>query len=155
MVKSVFSPFSYHCRWSICVATYVGETFFRCVPSLGRTFLFSEDGCCVDIRHGKAIKKISLLLAILLLFSAVLIGCESRSQKRDNPSVVIPPSYEKQFDDVSYEECIYILNKNTLKFHYKDCYTIDQMSQRNKVYCDDNRESIIKHNYAPCKKCNP
>lgn len=99
-------------------------------------------------------RKISLLLLLACLLSVFTVGCSSRYDGNHN-RIEIPPSYEEQFDDVTYDECIYILNKNTHKFHYKDCYTIDQMSQKNKVYCDDNRTSIIQHNYVPCKKCNP
>ena len=99
-------------------------------------------------------RKISLFLAIVLLFSVVSFGC-SNNKETDKETAPIYVSYESQFKDVTYQECIYILNKNTRKFHYKDCYTIDQMSQKNKVYCDDDRTSIIQHNYVPCKKCNP
>ena len=98
-------------------------------------------------------RKISLFLAIVLLFSVVSVGCSNNESTEETAPIHV--SYESQFKDVTYAECIYILNKNTRKFHYKDCYTIDQMSQKNKVYCDDERSNIIQHNYVPCKKCNP
>lgn len=99
-------------------------------------------------------RKLSLLLVFILLFVSLTTGCNSRDGDMDD-STPVYVSYESQFDDVTYQECIYILNKNTRKFHYKDCYTIDLMSQKNKVYCDDERSNIIQHNYVPCKKCNP
>lgn len=99
-------------------------------------------------------RKVSLLLVIVLLFSVVSVGCSNSKETTENTAPLYV-SYESQFKDVTYAECIYILNKNTRKFHYKDCYTIDQMSQKNKVYCDDERSNIIEHNYKPCKKCNP
>lgn len=99
-------------------------------------------------------RRIALLLLLTCLFSIFTVGCNNLHNEEIN-RIEIPPTYEEQFDDVTYAECIYILNKNTHKFHYKDCYTIDQMSQKNKVYCDDDRTSIIQHNYVPCKKCNP
>lgn len=99
-------------------------------------------------------RKISLFLAIVLLFSVMTLGCSSNNESAKE-STPIYVSYESQFKDVTFQECTYILNKNTRKFHYKDCYTIEQMSQKNKVYCDDERSNIIQHNYVPCKKCNP
>ncbi len=105
-------------------------------------------------KHKKTTKKTSLLLAIVLLIFVVLASCHNQSSNKDTP-IVIPPAYEEQFYNVSYNECSYILNKNTHKFHYKHCYTIDLMSQNSKVYCDDSRESIVNHNYTPCMKCKP
>ena len=95
-----------------------------------------------------------MIFFAVCLLSISTVGCNNFQDGEVN-RIEIPPSYEEQFEDVSYAECIYILNKNTHKFHYKDCYTIDQMSQKNKVYCDDIRSNIIQHNYVPCKKCNP
>ena len=99
-------------------------------------------------------REISRLLVVVLLFSVVLVGCSDNNSTTVETAPVYV-SYESQFKDVTYAECTYILNKNTRKFHYKDCYTIDQMLQKNKVYCDDTRSNIISHNYEPCKKCNP
>ena len=99
-------------------------------------------------------KKISFLLVLILLFVCLATGCNNRDVGADDTTPVYV-SYESQFDDVTYQECVYILNKNTRKFHYKDCYTIDQMLEKNKVYCDDNRTNVIEHHYKPCKKCNP
>jgi len=98
------------------------------------------------------LKRTSLLLIIAILCSVFCVSCDSAHH---SSTIEIPPSYEEQFEDVTYAECVYILNKNTHKFHYKDCYTVDQMLEKNKVYCDDNRTNIIEHHYKPCKKCNP
>lgn len=85
----------------------------------------------------------SFLFVLLVLF--ILTGCEGITSK----------SYESQFKEITYSECTYILNRNTHKFHYKNCYTIEFMHQENKVYCNDTRENIVNNNYTPCKKCNP
>ncbi len=109
----------------------------------------------MDIGRRKIITVISLLLATALLFCAIFTESENEIGDTNPISTFIPPPYEEQFDDVSYYECNYILNKNTHKFHYRGCYTVEFMNQDNKVYCDDSRDSIIKHDYVPCKKCNP
>lgn len=49
----------------------------------------------------------------------------------------------------------YILNKNTKKFHYPECYSVDRMSEKNKEYFTGNRQELINHGYAPCGNCNP
>ena len=97
-------------------------------------------------------KKILAFFLMVLLFF-VFLGCES--QEKIASSTVITEIYERKFSEVSYEECSYILNKNTGKFHYKDCFAIKLMYETNKVYCNDERNSIIEHGYAPCLKCNP
>lgn len=48
----------------------------------------------------------------------------------------------------------YIGNKNTLKFHYSSCSSVDTMNDNNKVYFSDRQDAIDK-GYVPCKRCNP
>lgn len=97
-------------------------------------------------------KKISVFLFAVLL-SFTLIGCQS--QENIATPLVITEKYESKFDNISYEECNYILNMNTGKFHYKNCYATRLMSEKNKVYCNDEKISIIEHGYIPCLRCNP
>lgn len=49
----------------------------------------------------------------------------------------------------------YILNTNTKKFHYTNCYTIKQMKESNKLEYKGTRSEVINKGYTPCKKCNP
>ena len=49
----------------------------------------------------------------------------------------------------------YILNKNTDKFHYPWCHSVDQMKEKNKVYFNGTRQQVINKGYSPCKNCNP
>ena len=49
----------------------------------------------------------------------------------------------------------YVLNTNTMKFHYPSCSSVDQMKEKNKEIYTGNREDIINMGYAPCKRCNP
>ncbi|MBG9983609.1 DNA/RNA non-specific endonuclease [Aerococcaceae bacterium DSM 111022] len=48
----------------------------------------------------------------------------------------------------------YVANANTGKFHHAHCSSVDQMSEKNKVFLDD-RDTIINQGYVPCKRCNP
>lgn len=49
----------------------------------------------------------------------------------------------------------YILNKNTDKFHYSWCHSVDQMKEKNKIYFTGTRSEVINKGYSPCKNCNP
>lgn len=49
----------------------------------------------------------------------------------------------------------YVLNTNTMKFHYPSCSSVDQMKEKNKEIYTGNREDVINMGYAPCKQCNP
>lgn len=49
----------------------------------------------------------------------------------------------------------YILNKNTKKFHYPSCSSVNEMKEKNKRAYTGNREDVIAQGYVPCKRCNP
>lgn len=49
----------------------------------------------------------------------------------------------------------YILNKNTKKFHYPSCSSVNEMKEKNKKAYTGNREDVIAQGYVPCKRCNP
>ena len=93
---------------------------------------------------------------------------ESSETSRDVavPIVVETPTPQPQTDTavqiapesaVSQEtqETTYVLNTNTMKFHYPTCSSVDQMKEKNKEIYTGNREDIINMGYVPCKRCNP
>ena len=53
------------------------------------------------------------------------------------------------------QETTYVLNTNTMKFHYPSCSSVDQMKEKNKEIYTGNREDIINMGYMPCRRCNP
>lgn len=48
----------------------------------------------------------------------------------------------------------YIGNKNTGKFHYPYCSSVDRMKPSNRVTIEG-RDNAIMRGYVPCKRCNP
>ena len=50
---------------------------------------------------------------------------------------------------------LYILNTNTKKFHYPDCYSVGQMKDKNRQEYTGTREAIIAMGYKPCGNCHP
>lgn len=49
----------------------------------------------------------------------------------------------------------YILNTNTLKFHYPSCSSVNQMSEKNKQEYTGSRDDLLAQGYSPCGNCNP
>ena len=49
----------------------------------------------------------------------------------------------------------YVLNTNTMKFHYPTCSSVDDMKEKNKQTYTGSREEVINMGYVPCKRCNP
>ena len=49
----------------------------------------------------------------------------------------------------------YVLNTHTKKFHYPDCPSVEQMSDKNKDFTDATREELISRGYTPCGRCDP
>lgn len=66
-------------------------------------------------------------------------------------SVVTPPKENNDNNDASSVN--YIANKNTKKFHYPYCHSVDQMKDKNKksLYCT--RDEAISQGYSPCGNC--
>lgn len=53
------------------------------------------------------------------------------------------------------QQCTYILNTNTHKFHMPYCDSVKDMKEKNKQETDLDREKLIEQGYSPCKRCNP
>ncbi|WP_317321462.1 ComEC/Rec2 family competence protein [Subdoligranulum variabile] len=49
----------------------------------------------------------------------------------------------------------YVLNTHTKKFHFPDCPSVDQMSEKNKEFTDASRDELIARGYIACGRCNP
>lgn len=49
----------------------------------------------------------------------------------------------------------YIANKNTKKFHYPSCSSVNDMKESNKLYFDGTRDELVDKGYVPCKRCHP
>ena len=52
-------------------------------------------------------------------------------------------------------QCDYVANKNSKKFHYPECSSVDQMSEKNKEYHTATHDEMIQMGYIPCANCNP
>lgn len=49
----------------------------------------------------------------------------------------------------------YVLNTNSMKFHYPDCSSVADMSAKNREDYTGTREDLLAQGYSPCGVCNP
>lgn len=49
----------------------------------------------------------------------------------------------------------YVLNTNTMKFHYPTCKSAEETKAHNKDEVKAKRTELLKQGYEPCKRCNP
>ena len=63
------------------------------------------------------------------------------------------PSEDTEGDE--QQSICYVLNTNTKKFHYPDCSSVDQMSEKNKKEVTSSRDELIDQGYSPCGRCKP
>lgn len=49
----------------------------------------------------------------------------------------------------------YVLNTNSMKFHYAHCEWAQKISDRNRQDYTGSREDLIEQGYTPCGGCNP
>ena len=49
----------------------------------------------------------------------------------------------------------YVANKNTLKFHYPTCSSVEKIKPSNRWDFHGTREELITKGYVPCKRCSP
>ena len=63
-------------------------------------------------------------------------------------------SFQPETGDIG-TNVTYILNKNTMKFHYPYCDSVAQIKNKNKILFYGSRDEAIELGYAPCGACKP
>ena len=58
-------------------------------------------------------------------------------------------------DSVPSSVTEYVLNTNSRKFHYTNCLSARDISDKNKETYSGSRASLIERGYEPCGRCNP
>lgn len=103
-----------------------------------------------------------LILSALLLSSCANTTISNTDNTTKNTAIISEQTTEniqtytaqKEYTN-NQEETAYIININTQKFHYPNCYCVNKMKEKNKLFFKGNRNDIIAKNYFPCSKCNP
>lgn len=83
--------------------------------------------------------------------SAATVVVENQTTPIQNETVTVQETPIPQ----ETQGTTYVLNTNTMKFHYPTCSSVDDMKEKNKQIYIGNREDIINMGYVPCKRCNP
>ncbi len=80
----------------------------------------------------------------------------STSTPLKSPNPTTEPSKDTQVKpSTTPVELDYIVNVNTMKFHYPNCSSVMDMKESNKWYFHGSRDEVIAKGYVPCKRCNP
>lgn len=66
-----------------------------------------------------------------------------------------PAKSEKPSENPPSEGTTYILNTNTMKFHYPSCSSADSISENNRAEYTGTRDELIDKGYSPCSRCHP
>lgn len=69
------------------------------------------------------------------------------------PTENTPTSNPQQ--NTPQNQCDYVLNTNTKKFHLPSCSSADDIKATNRQEYSGNREDLIAQGYVPCKRCDP
>lgn len=64
-----------------------------------------------------------------------------------------PPTTQPEEDRNTGRD--YVANRNSHKFHYPYCSSVDQMLDSNRWDYHGTREALIEKGYTPCKRCSP
>lgn len=67
---------------------------------------------------------------------------ESKEESEEN-------NYGNDFD------VVYILNTNTMKFHYEWCSSVKDINSKNKEIFNGGKDWLVDNNYSPCGICKP
>ena len=78
---------------------------------------------------------------------------EAAAEETEQESVQDVP--EVEFVREIPDEYTYVLNTNTKRFHYPDCESVDEMSEKNRAYTSQTREELLAAGYVSCGRCNP
>lgn len=95
-------------------------------------------------------KRIAVL--IFAVISIILcVRCNgSDSSEVDRIVVCTEPLISTETESIDY-----IINRNTGKFHYSDCSSVDLMAEHNKKEYTGERDDLISQGYEPYKRCDP
>lgn len=74
-------------------------------------------------------------------------------ESSDGAEIPVDPDAETNADGEVIRD--YVLNTGRMRFHYPNCSSVGQMSDKNKQEYTGSREDLIEQGYQPCGSCNP
>ena len=79
----------------------------------------------------------------------------SKNQNADTFGGIGGNSTQQGTSSGSSGEMSYVLNTNTMKFHYPTCSSAQKISSKNRKNYTGTREELINQGYDPCGNCHP
>ena len=61
----------------------------------------------------------------------------------------------EQQEESNEQECAFVLNKNSKRFHKPNCSSVAKMKEENREYYSGSRDDLISKGYKPCGSCKP
>lgn len=80
---------------------------------------------------------------------------EEQSQTEEPQQTDVPVESDPVVATPSEPTMTYILNTNSMKFHYPSCGSVDSMKESNKAEYTGTRDEVIAMGYSPCGNCHP
>lgn len=132
------------------VADYIKETnnhvLYRVTP------IYDSDNLVANgvLMEARSIEDDEILFNVYCynVQPGVTIDYETGDNWEDN-------SFVQETEKISNEQTNYILNTNTMKFHYPNCNSVQDMNKDNKEEYTGTRDELINKGYSPCGNCNP
>ena len=101
-------------------------------------------------------KLISILLAFAFCVSICACGENACIDNEETSNTTTIAETTETTTEISSEiQSDYILNTNSLKFHYPNCYAAKKISDKNRKEYHGTRTSVIEQGYDACGICNP
>ena len=102
----------------------------------------------------KIISIFALLLSLTVLFgSCVAENPEgsAETEETENLQELEETLPQEETEPVPTED--FIINKNTLKFHYPSCQYVGMMLEENKLFVTSTYNTLVGEGYSPCNIC--
>ena len=74
---------------------------------------------------------------------------------RSTPIVTPAPTPTASPEPIADEEPDYVINRNSGKFHYPHCSSVDDMKVSNRKEFWGTRDELVAMGYSPCGRCHP
>lgn len=90
-------------------------------------------------------------LTIIEIVEPTISEAEETLSPREQLDAILETYDAEEFD----QDTTYVLNTNTMKFHYKWCSSAGNIKPSNRLEVTTSRTDVISRGYQACKRCDP
>ena len=101
----------------------------------------------------KIVSIFALLLSLTILFSSCFDAPENvvETEETEDLQEIEETLPQEETEPVPTKD--FIVNKNTLKFHYPSCQYVGMMLEENKLFVTSTYNTLVGEGYSPCNIC--